>query len=678
MSSTSGAFTLSSCAKTWQTIIPYVPKSVVFLDGPLAEALHWTAGAASLFQAGALNIKEFSSFESCSKEEKKGVFIISGQICSTKQEILEDIIKASHFQHCTLITSLPESLHQHLTEDGVSGAGEGNDFSLFCDIESRMRGWMRHKSTIYEADVVHVPLSVACVSPTLFFLPSFTSLFPLLDTDMPVIKAHQENLVERKSPESLTDVDIGMLPTELQEDLKMLVSTLSCLCETLDINEDIYCLGPTSRMIATELAHLTSARNRRKAATKRASILFLDRTLDLVGPTCHGRESLADKIMAVLPALNGHSCDVAVDMSDLCSNGSKYNPLVLAPGCLAHPHHQPSVDLVKALITAKQKESLMDVNRRVVETITRERLPFDPAAAKIGRINAGSLRAHLQLFKGSSSAFRNSSPLLQLGLACVHTLTSPTLSRWDDLHTSEKLMLQSSGEGNGRSIASLLLDLLQNPTKQTRGYTLEEAVLLILHGYSLVGDEGKGSLEKERQLQKFVSQMLTHAPDNSELLRLLVGENRSEASSQRAAKEILLKAKSISRARSHLQKFDDLLQPGSLSQPASFTPLVKQVMEAIFDPAKPDLVDIEYKSSGFRDLLKTGFRLFMNVGKPRPSDHNLLLVFMVGGITCSEVKLIKDSVSSLSPNTEVIVGSTRILREPDVLGHVFGQTSLSF
>lgn len=41
----------------------------------------------------------------------------------------------------------------------------------------------------------------------------------------------------------------------------------------------------------------------------------------------------------------------------------------------------------------------MEVNRRVVETITRERLPFDPSAAKIGRINADSLQAHLNNFK---------------------------------------------------------------------------------------------------------------------------------------------------------------------------------------------------------------------------------------------------------------------------------------
>lgn len=675
----SGKNFVKSCQDNWRTVIPYVPRSVVFLDGPVAEALHWTSGAASLFQAGALNLKEFSSFESCTKDEVKAVFIISDQITATTQEILEDIICASHFQYCVLITTLPESLHQHLSGNATSGGGEGSgNQSLFHEVEERMRGWMRHKTTVYEADVVHIPLSVACMSPNLFFLPSFTSLFPLLDADLLPIRNYMQANVEKKPPESVSDVDISMLPDELQRDIKMMVSTLSCLCETLDVNEDIYCLGPTSRVIAGELAQLVSARARRKAATNRASILFIDRTLDMVAPTSHGRDSFADKIMSALSPLEGHSCDVAVDMSPLCSPGSQYKPSVLLPGCLAHPHDQQSKDLLQTLITSKQKESLMEVNRRVVETITRERLPFDPSAAKIGRINADSLQAHLNNFKDNPTAFRNACPLLQLASACVQTLTSLTLSRWDDLQTTEKMLLQNAGEGNGPSVTSIILDLLQNQAKQGRSYSLEEVVQLILYGYSLTGDEAGGSFDEDRRLQKHISQLITQAPDNSGVVRLLVGEERSEATAQKVAKDIMSKVKSISRARNTLQRFMDVFSPGTATHPSSYLPLVKQVMKSVFDPSKPDLVDIEYKSSGFRDLLKTKFRLFMNVGKPRPSDHPLLIVFMVGGVTCSEVKHIKETVASLSPNTQVVVGSTRILRESDVLDHVFGQKPLSF
>lgn len=50
-----------------------------------------------------------------------------------------------------------------------------------------------------------------------------------------------------------------------------------------------------------------------------------------------------------------------------------------------------------------------------------------------------------------------------------------------------------------------------------------------------------------------------------------------------------------------------------LSFQASYKPLLRQVVEEIFNPEKPDPVDIEHMSSGLTDLLKTGFSMFMKV-----------------------------------------------------------------
>ena len=43
----------------------------------------------------------------------------------------------------------------------------------------------------------------------------------------------------------------------------------------------------------------------------------------------------------------------------------------------------------------------------------------------------------------------------------------------------------------------------------------------------------------------------------------------------------------------------------------------------------------------------------MNVTRPRPDDHNLLYLFVIGGITFNEVKEIRDAVKQLRPNAEV-------------------------
>lgn len=55
------------------------------------------------------------------------------------------------------------------------------------------------------------------------------------------------------------------------------------------------------------------------------------------------------------------------------------------------------------------------------------------------------------------------------------------------------------------------------------------------------------------------------------------------------------------------------LRHNVLSFQASYKPLLKQVVEEIFNPERPDPVDIEHMSSGLTDLLKTGFSMFMKV-----------------------------------------------------------------
>ncbi|NXS97205.1 SCFD2 protein, partial [Jacana jacana] len=117
----------------------------------------------------------------------------------------------------------------------------------------------------------------------------------------------------------------------------------------------------------------------------------------------------------------------------------------------------------------------------------------------------------------------------------------------------------------------------------------------------------------------------------------------------------------IARARTHMKQFHSIHNPGSnthqasgsLFSPASYKPLLKQVVEEICNPDRPDPVDIEHMSSGLTDLLKTGFSMFMKVNRPHPGDHPLLIIFMVGGVTVSEVKMVKDLVATRRPGTQV-------------------------
>lgn len=45
--------------------------------------------------------------------------------------------------------------------------------------------------------------------------------------------------------------------------------------------------------------------------------------------------------------------------------------------------------------------------------------------------------------------------------------------------------------------------------------------------------------------------------------------------------------------------------------------------------------------------------LTWQVSRPHPSDHPLLILFLVGGVTISEVRVIKDLVSTYKPGCQV-------------------------
>ncbi|NXT62922.1 SCFD2 protein, partial [Chaetops frenatus] len=115
----------------------------------------------------------------------------------------------------------------------------------------------------------------------------------------------------------------------------------------------------------------------------------------------------------------------------------------------------------------------------------------------------------------------------------------------------------------------------------------------------------------------------------------------------------------IARVRKHMEQFNSIHNCWGLG--ASYKPLLKQVVEEVCNPDRPDPVDIEHISSGLTDLLKTGFSMFTKVNRPHPGDHPLLIIFMVGGVSVSEVKMVKDLVAARKPGTQVIVLSSVLL-----------------
>lgn len=661
----------------WDKVLSKVKKAVVFMDDKCAEALHWCGGAALLLEAGARNVKEFSSFEACGVNEPKAVFVVSTLLKGRTVDIIKDIISLSHFQYCVVFTTVAHSVH--LLANNVTTDMEGSP--VFEQFEEKLCEWMGNMN--YTAEVMHAPVVFAPVSQQLLVTPTFAHLFPLLSPDLEAINVKRP---EKKRFGSLADIDMHSLPTELQFEIKSLASALNSVFEATGTREESFAVGPMSRIIAGELANHPQAKNRRKTAPNKASIIFVDRTMDLTGAVGHHGDNLVEKILTVLKPLPGHVTDVQVDMLELTSlQRTPHSQTTLAPGCLAQSQSPAAQSLWEAMLTSKHKEGVMEVRRQIVEAASKEKLPIKMS---MGRVTPEQLCSYMQLFRSSWGALESHCGVLQLGLATAQALRHPGLPRWDACLAFERLLLQALGDSDFPAVLRQLLPLMKprggedSTASGSRSREDEcgpdELILLLVYLYSLADeaqpadqDTEEEELEKlERELMGALTLVITREAELSPLLQKLTGcAKPEELTTERAhsAVEAMFETlRGLSHTRDHLKQLRSVYTASDGVHQATYRPFLRQILEEVFHPDRVECPDIEHMSGGLTDLLKTGFSMFMKVSRPHPSDNPLLFLFLVGGVTPSELRLIKEMVTTHKPGTQVLVLSTRLLRPTDI------------
>ncbi|XP_028300813.1 sec1 family domain-containing protein 2 [Gouania willdenowi] len=662
----------------WQRVFSRVKKAVVFMDDRCAETLHWNGGFAALLEAGARNLKQFSSFESCRVDEPKAVFVVSTLLKGRTVDIIKDIISLSHIQYCVVFTTVAHSVH--LMANNVTSDMDGTP--VFEQFEEKLCEWMGNMN--YTAEVMHVPVVFAPVSQQLIITPIYEHLFPLLTQDLQAINA---NRPEKKRFGNLVDVDLHSLPAKLQVEVKSLASALNSVFEATCTKEESFAVGPMSRLIAGELANHPQAKNRRKTAPNKASIIFVDRTLDLTGAVGHHGDNLVEKILTVLKPLPGHVTDVQVNMMELTSlQQTTHSENTLAPGCLAQTQSPAAKSLWETMLTSKHKEGVLEVRRHLVEAASKEKLPIKMS---MGRVTPEQLCSYIQLFRSSWRALESHCGVLQLGLAVAQMLRHPRLPRWDSCLAFERLLLQALADSDFPTVLRQLLPLMKpcgGEGSSALGSRLgedecgpDELILLLVYLYSLADEaqpagneqQEEEELEKlERELIGALTLVVTRETDLSPLLQKLTGcANPEELTNERvhsAMEEMFETLRGLSHTRDHLKQLHSVYASSDGVHQATYRPFLRQILEEVFHPDRQECPDIEHMSGGLTDLLKTGFSMFMKVSRPHPSDNPLLLLFLVGGVTPSELRLIKELTASLKPGTQVLVLSTRLLKPTDI------------
>ncbi|XP_033732096.1 sec1 family domain-containing protein 2-like [Pecten maximus] len=657
----------------WQKICQKVNRAVVFTDDAVAENLHWNGGLTLMLEAGAINVKEFSSFESVDHAYKKAVFIVSSMLQEVTSRVIQNIIEASKLQYVVVITAINPCVHLF----SRSGTFDGDENLVFERFEESILEWMGNMN--YTAEVSHMPLFATCLTPSLFVTPSFSRLFPLVSSDLPRLSLQYKSVRgDHKNFSSLKDVEAAHLPKSLQIKYKMLVGSIDSMLGELDVQEDCFFVGQTSKILATELASYPPAKIRRKSAQTKVSLLLVDRHLDLMTPCQHQSEVLMDKVTSILQRLPGHRNDVNVDMTPLCRVNSESKE-VIAPGSLAGSKGQTTHSHLLPLLNSKVKEGLMEVNRSLVEAASTEKLPLK-LSGKPGRVTAEQLDNTLKLFKGNYKAISNHLETVQVAMATCQCLKSSQNKEYELQGSTEKLMMQSIGSEEEQGPLSVLLSNLkamQDKPLQEVCQSLDSVLTQIVYVYSLLGVDSRYR-DEEDDIKKLLVKRIAKGKDYlPKMTQTLVGDLVTEEIVSAIIDDMFDKLNGMSLARQNLKYLGSVVDPSTTLSPAKGKPFLKQVTELAFDTTKGDIQDIEYISSGFTDLLKSGFGLFRTVAKPKPSDNKILIVFVVGGITATEAKLIRDTVASHNSDTQVIVGSTQLSKPEDIVQLLLCQDNLN-
>ncbi|XP_069689461.1 sec1 family domain-containing protein 2-like isoform X2 [Periplaneta americana] len=614
------------CQIGWKEICKKVKKAVVYIDNPGAECLHWNGGLVQMITAGALTVKEFSAFESGKEEHKKAVFIVCSPIHGTTKVILKDLIQNSSFEYCVLITSAHPRVH-HFAKYG--GHREGiEDMSIFHHLEEEMLEWMGNMN--YTVEVLYSPLFLVPLTEMIFVTPTFSNMFPITEAYIPRIKELQtlhHKIIESDTSDSLSSIDITSLPAEVQISVHHLVSCLHSLLVQLEMREDIYSLGYLSGLVASQLEILPDANNRRKTAPNNCSLILIDRTLDLASVTSHNTDSLLDRILAVLPRLPGHNNDVAINMSSICNAkvSSPVGNIVLAPGCLAHPTSDICPQVLEWLVNKRQKDVLLGLHQHIS---TLAPGGGSERVGKLTRVTPHTIDKQVALFKGHSEAIFQCSGLLQ--------------------------------------VTQLV------KTRHDRGLLLPDIFGLLVHLFSLAGTDVLFPAVEQSYLLTALKQALFEDREQLQGNLSKLVESKTEDGFTEITGNVFTKLRYVASARKDLTRYRSLLSRPDPAQPPAYHSLLHQLMADVLDPARPDLPDLTCKSSGLKDLLKSGFGLLLN--RPRqqhPLDNPQLIVFILGGITAQEVKLIQEMVITSGQETQVLVGGTRLLSPIDTVEAIF-------
>lgn len=646
-------------SECWTNIFAEVCNAVVYIDHCAIECLHWhTAGKGylALKDAGAVAVYEFGMYHFRYAEVKnteKAVVISTSGDPAFYQRTIKMILAKNTFQNCIVYCSVPCSTINNMeilpTEEKLD----------YVKLKKDIKVWMTLENLPQEpaVNIIYVPIFIALLNKNLFVTPPFGDLMPPLD-----INISKDTLVK----------------------LNLLAYSFYNLFDSVGAKLDIYSIGKLSDLLAENLENYISSVNHRNHLSEipeiGVSLILIDRTLDLCTPTSNNTESFLAKILRTFPHLPHHNNDVAVNISPVFGTVTEILESCETPGCLASIA-DTTMDL---LISQKEKKLLSTVNQFLNDmTLMKD----SPKLRTPTRISGHSLEKVLNKIQSMNSIDSTTADTekLQCILAIIKASTSQKADQIELLTSLEKLALQNlSVSRESSSILVQLSNIIR--TRVQRGLDIENLLALLIHVYALAGTQIRFSTQQERRLEESIAtaifedlEMLkknsstnTKSAYQRNLLLLGTDDVAAQEASCKIAARILNTLRLIAEQRLTLQDYRFCMLKSSSQEATRHISILEQITKDIFclDTSR-ELRDLHKKSSSF---ISAGFNLILRGKMKRhPRDNSFILIYIVGGITAEEAKIIQEVISANNNEKlpRIMLAGSRLLKPLDIVDKIF-------
>ncbi|XP_015435849.1 PREDICTED: sec1 family domain-containing protein 2-like isoform X2 [Dufourea novaeangliae] len=646
-------------SECWANIFTEVHGAVVYIDQYATECLHWyTAGKGytALRNVGAIAVHELGMYHflySEVKNSKKAVIVSTAGDPAFYQRTIKMILAKNTFDSCTIYCSVPccttDYPGVHLTEEKLN----------YIKLKRDIKIWMasRNPSQDLSVNIIHIPLLIAPLNDYLFVTPAFGDFMPPLDT----------NVTEDMLPE-----------------ISLLANSFYKLFDSINAKLDTYSVGKFSSLLAENLEnHMANGiRQNRLSEVEElgVSLILIDRTLDLCTPSSNNVESFLTKILRAFPRLPQHNNDIAIKTSPVFGTIRGILRAHEVPGCLANLE-KTTIDL---FILENEKKLLAVANQSLNNMASTKDSPKLRNPMRISGHSLEKALGKIQVTNKIDSVMVHTEKVQSI-LAIVEASTSQKTSQFELLTSLEKLVLQNlSVSRESSSILTQLSNIIR--TRIHRGLDIENLFALLIHVYALAGTQIQFSSQQEQQLEESIAdaifedyEVLKRSPSTNTIstyrrtLQLLVNDVvAARETSYKIAASIIHTLRSVANQRSTLQDYKFLMIKAYSQETNRPISILEQITRDIISPGTVrELRDLRQRSSS---LISAGFNLLLRGKVKRHArDNPYILIYIIGGFTAEEAKLVQDTTAIHNKNKTpcIILAGSRLLNPLDVVEKIF-------